>query len=372
MNNDSVIISVRDGRLSSTQMDVQKLSPAELKQILESQSAAKLLLLDFRSFFSYNNGRINGAENVFCPSILKRRFAATGSLRLESVLTPEVRKRLRSGEFTKLVLYDNDDTVRDSSDLAIIIQGLNKDRYGFKTANVLKGGFHAFRSKYPQHCIGQKSQRDNSNGAISKLSPTKSSRLIAGNQFKNTPTKLLPHLFIGDERNSLDTDLLRQIGITAILNVSTTSSDHVIDGFDYKCIPVRDNESENISCWFSDALQFIETIRKKDGKVLVHCRAGISRSATICIAYLMVHNSLSLDQAFDFIRERRRIISPNMNFMQQLFEFERMLLVKHVRTIVYPAVHEISSPLSCSQSSERSPAVVTNHFNFNVCAVSQI
>lgn len=115
-----------------------------------------------------------------------------------------------------------------------------------------------------------------------------------------------------------------------------------------------------------------ETTRKKDGKVLVHCRAGISRSATICIAYLMVHNSLTLDQAFDFIREKRKIISPNMNFMQQLFEFERMLLVNRVRTFVYPAVHEMASPLSCSQTSERSPAMVANHFNFNVCAVSQI
>lgn len=125
--------------LYESRMDVHKLSPAHLKQIMDSQSSAKLLLLDFRSFLSYNNDSIKGAVNVFCPSILKRRFAATGCLRLESVLTAGVRKRLRNGDYTKLVLYDNDDTVVDSSDLAIVIRGLNRDRYSFKTVSILKG-----------------------------------------------------------------------------------------------------------------------------------------------------------------------------------------------------------------------------------------
>lgn len=131
-------------------MDVHKLSPANLKQLLDSQASAQLLLLDFRSFLCYNNDRIKGAVNVFCPSILKRRFAATGCLRLESVLTPEVRKRLRNGEYSKLVLYDNDDIVREKSDLAIVIQGLSKDRYSFKTVYVLKGKKDYFLLK----CVG--------------------------------------------------------------------------------------------------------------------------------------------------------------------------------------------------------------------------
>ncbi|XP_053407922.1 dual specificity protein phosphatase 4-like [Mercenaria mercenaria] len=349
-------------------MEVNKLSPAQLKQLIDSQVSSKLLLLDFRSFLLYNNDRIKGAVNAFCPSILKRRFAATGCLRLESVLTPEIRKKLRNGDYTKLVLYDNDDTVRESSDLAVVIQGLKHDRYSFNTVSVLKGGFHTFRLKYPLHCIGHKGPRDTSTCAISKLSPVKSSRKLSANEFKHAPTQLMPHLYIGNERNSLDTDLLQQLGITAILNVSTMCSSHVKTGFEYKCIPVRDNESENISCWFNEALHFIETIRKQEGIVLVHCRAGISRSATICIAYLMTYQSFTLDQAFEFVRARREIISPNMNFMQQLYEFERMLLVKRMSAIVYPAVHEIKSPLSCSQTTERSPVVVSSHFNFNVCA----
>lgn len=57
--------------------------------------------------------------------------------------------------------------------------------------------------------------------------------------------------------------------------------------------------------------------------MLIHCHAGISRSATVCIAYLMYKNNLSLEKAFDHVRSRRGVISPNLNFMQQLQEFEK-------------------------------------------------
>lgn len=69
----------------------------------------------------------------------------------------------------------------------------------------------------------------------------------------------------------------------------------------------------------------VESVRLSGGKVLVHCLAGISRSPTICIAYLMYSRHLSLDQAHDFIKQRRTLISPNLNFMRQLAEYERLL-----------------------------------------------
>jgi len=53
-------------------------------------------------------------------------------------------------------------------------------------------------------------------------------------------------------------------------------------------IPVSDSPIENISQYFNETNQFIdEALKIENNNVLVHCHAGVSRSATICIAYLM-------------------------------------------------------------------------------------
>lgn len=59
---------------------------------------------------------------------------------------------------------------------------------------------------------------------------------------------------------------------------------------------------------------------------MVHCEAGISRSPTICMAYIMRTQQLQLDAAFDIIKQQRGVISPNFNFMGQLLQFESEIL----------------------------------------------
>lgn len=60
--------------------------------------------------------------------------------------------------------------------------------------------------------------------------------------------------------------------------------------------------------------------------MLVHCQAGISRSATICLAYLMMKQRVRLEEAFEFVKQRRSVISPNFSFMGQLLQFESQVL----------------------------------------------
>lgn len=59
--------------------------------------------------------------------------------------------------------------------------------------------------------------------------------------------------------------------------------------------------------------------------VLVHCLAGISRSVTVTVAYLMQREHMSLNEAYDFVKRCKPNISPNFNFMGQLLDFERAL-----------------------------------------------
>ena len=56
--------------------------------------------------------------------------------------------------------------------------------------------------------------------------------------------------------------------------------------------------------------------------MLVHCHAGVSRSATICLAYLIICYNVSLSDAFRYVKHRRNVISPNFSFMGQLQKLE--------------------------------------------------
>lgn len=71
----------------------------------------------------------------------------------------------------------------------------------------------------------------------------------------------------------------------------------------------------------------IDEARKNKTRVLIHCRVGVSRSATIVIAYLMAHYNLSLVDAYLMVRARRLsvIIQPNLLFMYELLQWEQRL-----------------------------------------------
>ena len=67
----------------------------------------------------------------------------------------------------------------------------------------------------------------------------------------------------------------------------------------------------------------IEKARNDNSVILIHCMAGISRSVTLTIAYIMAFFNLSMQDAYQYVKDKRPAISPNLNFMGQLVEFER-------------------------------------------------
>jgi protein-tyrosine phosphatase len=169
------------------------------------------------------------------------------------------------------------------------------------------------------------------------------------------PVQILPWLYLGSVAHASQRSRLKALGITALLNVSPQQPNHISEDFLYKTIPVVDNQTSEISEWFPEAIEFIESIRNGDGKVLVHCQAGVSRSATICIAYLMNHLRISMEQAFDYLKSRRSVISPNINFMCQLLDYEAQLNISTERELaqnIKPTLRLTLTPLTpvgCNQ-----------------------
>lgn len=81
----------------------------------------------------------------------------------------------------------------------------------------------------------------------------------------------------------------------------------------------------NIIHSFNQPSLFPEEAMSAQCGVLVHCVAGVSRSVTVTLAYLMQRHRLCLRDAFELVRARKTDISPNFHFMRQLHSFERDL-----------------------------------------------
>ncbi|KAL0275981.1 UNVERIFIED_CONTAM: hypothetical protein PYX00_003670 [Menopon gallinae] len=88
-------------------------------------------------------------------------------------------------------------------------------------------------------------------------------------------------------------------------------------------IQVTDTPREDLLSHFEETYHFIQE-GVKNGTVLVHCYFGVSRSATIIIAYLMKKHRMSVQEAFELAKSKRRFIGPNPGFMAQLQLFEVM------------------------------------------------
>ncbi|KAL8828911.1 MAG: hypothetical protein Q9191_002323 [Dirinaria sp. TL-2023a] len=72
--------------------------------------------------------------------------------------------------------------------------------------------------------------------------------------------------------------------------------------------------------------ELIDDRAKKGMKVLVHCQCGVSRSASLVVAYGLYKNpSLTVQEAYDAVKSRSRWIGPNMNLIYQLSEFKSKL-----------------------------------------------
>ncbi|KAM3869479.1 dual specificity protein phosphatase 10 [Diretmus argenteus] len=138
---------------------------------------------------------------------------------------------------------------------------------------------------------------------------------------------ILPFLFLGNERDAQDLDLLLHLNIGYVVNVTThLPLYHLNSGLvRYKRLPATDNSKQNLRQYFEEVFEFIEEAHQRGQGVLVHCQAGVSRSATIVIAYLMKHTLMTMTDAYKYVRSRRSVVSPNLNFMGQLLEFERDL-----------------------------------------------
>uniref|UniRef100_A0A8B9STK3 Dual specificity protein phosphatase n=1 Tax=Anas platyrhynchos TaxID=8839 RepID=A0A8B9STK3_ANAPL len=290
-----------------------------LRKLLRKEPS-RCLVLDCRPYLSFSASCLRGSLNVNLNSVVMRR-ARGGAVPLHFVVPDEG----RGGPAWPAVVVLDQGTghwqkLKKDSTAQIVLNALlsSLPETGARVC-FLKGGYETFNSQYPECCVDGKLIAPERNDA----GITHVSLLLL---FQGGPVEILPFLYLGSAYHASKCEFLANLHITALLNVSRKSSEPFKDQYCYKWIPVEDSHTADISSHFQEAIDFIDYVRRTGGKILVHCEAGISRSPTICMAYLMKTKKLRLEEAFDYIKQRRSLISPNFGFMGQLLQYESEIL----------------------------------------------
>ena len=142
-------------------------------------------------------------------------------------------------------------------------------------------------------------------------------------------------LYLSNYKAASNISELEKNNIKYIINCSGDVCENVCNYINYLTLYLKDNTKENIECVFYKCIDFINKCKKENKKLLIHCFQGISRSATIAIAYLIYNNKMNVDKAFNFIQKKRKIINPNLNFFLQLELFYKRLNNKEDRIQIF-------------------------------------
>ncbi|XP_073347479.1 dual specificity protein phosphatase 22-B isoform X2 [Pagrus major] len=90
----------------------------------------------------------------------------------------------------------------------------------------------------------------------------------------------------------------------------------------YLCISAADLPTQNLTQHFKQSIMFMHESRLKGEGCLVHCLAGVSRSVTLVVAYIMTVTGLGWQEALAAVKVARPCAGPNLGFQRQLQEFE--------------------------------------------------
>jgi dual specificity MAP kinase phosphatase len=286
-------------------------------------STIQILIIDCGSPLRHSERRIKESFLLNINDRLsQKRFINRG---LKTFLHQNQLDRLNQSEI--IILYD--DSIQSSScsnstiqhQISPVIQCVFdqiKNYDSEKMIYILGSSFEDFYQHHPTYCHISLSNDHHHDDA--SPSPTLN---IDSYQM----SEVLPGLYLGNARDAKDINLLQQNGIKSIINISTTiPCYHENENlFDYLQLPCNDSSQENILQYFENTFDYIQKKLSANENVLVHCQSGISRSPSFVIGYLMKYHSKTFDQAYLLVKEKRKIINPNLNFLTQLTRYEQMM-----------------------------------------------
>ncbi|VDM02287.1 unnamed protein product [Schistocephalus solidus] len=153
------------------------------------------------------------------------------------------------------------------------------------------------------------------------------------------------HLYLSGLQ-ALNPERLRQYGITQVITamIDPPPASLLSAVTSHIQISVEDAETSNLRIYFDSVGERIAMEKKRGGKTLVHCMAGISRSASLVLAYLIRHQNMSLADAYDLVRAVRPFIQPNAGFWRQLISYEELVRGRRSMRILSDSTSQLTVP----------------------------
>eukprot|EP01063_Lacrimia_lanifica_P040084 TRINITY_DN8976_c0_g1_i1.p1 TRINITY_DN8976_c0_g1~~TRINITY_DN8976_c0_g1_i1.p1 ORF type:complete len:926 (+),score=284.21 TRINITY_DN8976_c0_g1_i1:385-2778(+) len=139
-------------------------------------------------------------------------------------------------------------------------------------------------------------------------------------------SEVLPFLSVSGHAPAENLEVLILAGVTHVVNtvrmiVGSPFTDHLA----YIDYSMMDTPNEDISLAFPHVISVVEKVREKDGRALIHCQQGSSRSCTLILAYMMWADGVGFKEALEALRQRRGVAKPNMGFSARLLMWEKQL-----------------------------------------------
>ena len=281
-----------------------------------------VLLVDCRPFIAYNVHHIRGAINVNCCDRFNRKRLQQGKATLADLATTkEGKETLKRRNWTEVVVYDDCSESLEklpvSHTLFLVMNALVEDH---RQPVMLLGGLRDFEVGHRRLCQDHLMKGPAAGRAPlepmprTTMMPQSCSHLLPDlpsptelcdtKDIENHPTsQVLPYLFLGNMRDASDADGLRRLGIKFVLNVTAKPPAYSPEpDIVYKQLEAADNGVQNLKQFFEEAFEFIDRARASSVGVLIHCQAGVSRSPTIAVAYLMKYYPMAMSEAYKFVK----------------------------------------------------------------------
>ena len=340
----TIPIAIQSFPSSSSTSSVRFISPTELADKLKEKIS--LTIFDCGSPFRHSEHRIRNAILLRVSDKISRKRLKTNPKEHSTIDI----KRLNESQF--IILYDDNTNNRRHCTNSLSVSHDEPLSVAFKCACeeiqrcctthfppilILKNSFNHFFDLYPNLCeslqprscpSSPKNHIDESSSPQTAPPVQKSFLLPITNpeDITNHPmTHIIDGLYIGSESNAKDLEELSSEQIRNIVNVTSHVPLYHSEHLQYCHLPADDTQKQNLLEYFDQAYSFIHTAIENNEKVLVHCVAGISRSPAIVIGFLMRYAKMTMNDAYDFVKRKRSIVSPNLNFMGQLLEYEKKL-----------------------------------------------